>query len=82
MRAVSVHKFKVSSTPILLGFFVNGVSMKFPGVFRPAGRHTGDVASCVVPVYGRSTDVGGPAGGNEVNKVGARAGEAHGRSDL
>ena len=31
---------------------------------------------------GRSTDVWGPAGGDEVNKVGARAGEAHGRSDL
>ena len=82
MRAVSVHKFKVSSTSILFGFLVSSVSMKFPGVFRPAGRHTGDVASSVVPVYGRTTDVWGPAGGDEVNKVGARAGEAHGRSDL
>ena len=51
-------------------------------MFRPAGRHIGDVASCVVPVDGRSADVRGPAGGDEVDKVGTRAGEAHGRGDL
>ena len=51
-------------------------------MFRPAGRHTGDVASGVVPVDGRATDVRGPAGGDEVDKVGAWAGEAHSRGNL